>query len=439
MKDRGAAVVVPPVDRLDHLAVRCIVLGFIAIFVDGFDNYAISYAAPYLVHDLRLPSKAALGPIFSAGLIGAAFGAFFGGYLADRLGRKIVVVGSCLLLSLPSFLIAASSSLSTLLILRAIVGLGVGSLHPVLISLTSEFVPDRRRAMFVTVMFAGITVGAASAGAVGAFVIPLTGWRSIFAVGGLAALVTGCACLLFLPESRMTTARHGLKGMWRGHERDGAVSGRMPNLVDATPGFLRQIFEGRRARLTMLLWLLNACVLVSYFAMSNWLPTLLQTLHRSAAEAASMSMMFLVGGTFGGIALSWLIDRGRLDTMAMALAVAVPAVALIGLNDHGAVLLYLDIFIAGFCIVSVQFSLNCVCAMVYPVEIRASAIGMFFVVGRSVGIVGPLLISAGLGVGLPSTRAIDIVCLPLSIAVVAAAVLAWSWKKTTSELVAIHP
>ena len=119
--------------------------------------------------------------------------------------------------------------------------------------------------------------------------------------------------------------------------------------------------------------------------------------------------------------------------MALALAIAIPAVASIALNEGGGLPLYAEVFLAGFSIVSVQFSLNAVCAIAYPVDIRASAIGVFFVVGRVAGIAGPLLISVGLSAGLPAAQTLDIVCAPLTVALVAAAALAWRWSGAASR------
>ena len=391
-------------------SILCVVLGFLAIFIDGFDNYLISYAAPYITVDWGITDKTVLGPVFSATLVGAAIGAVACGYAADKVGARLVVVACCMLMALPSLLIPWAKSLDQLILLRLVVGLGVGGLQPVLLALTSEHVPAKHRATLVTAMWSGITFGVLAAGAAGTWFMPVIGWKSSFLIGGGASAVIGVLCLAFLPDSL---------SFQRGKGAEDSSRPRPPSIREA----VKTTFAGRLAMITPLLWVLHGGLLIAFYAIGNWLPTLLSSLGMPPSRAGSFGMIFQVGGTFGAVAMSWLIDRGRLGVMAWVLGIALPLVALIGFVSHNIMLLYLTVFTAGLGIISVQTASNAVATLVYPAKARSSAMGLYFVNGRAVGAVGPMMISWGLVLGIPTQHALTIVCVPLVLSLAAAVML----------------
>src|SRR6201747_965839 len=170
------------------------------LFLDGFDTQAIGYVAPVLAREWGL-SKGALGPVFSAGLFGLMIGALVFGPLADRIGRKKIIVFSTLAFGLGTLVTAFVQDVTTLLAIRFLTGLGLGGAMPNAIAMTSEFNPRRRRATMVMIMFCGFSVGAALGGLLAAALIPHFGWRSLFVVGGAAPLLLVPVLVLKLPES----------------------------------------------------------------------------------------------------------------------------------------------------------------------------------------------------------------------------------------------
>src|ERR1700730_7530502 len=170
------------------------------LFLDGFDTQAIGYVAPALAREWGL-TKGALGPVFSAGLFGLMIGALVFGPLADRIGRKKIIIFSTLAFGLGTLVTAFVQDVNTLLAIRFLTGLGLGGAMPNAIDMTSEFNPRRRRATMVMIMFCGFSVGAALGGLLAAALIPQFGWRSVFVVGGVAPLLLVPILALRLPES----------------------------------------------------------------------------------------------------------------------------------------------------------------------------------------------------------------------------------------------
>ena len=161
-------------------------LCFCVVLLDGFDTAAIGYIAPSLVTEWGV-ERPALAPVLSAALFGLAFGALSSGPLADRLGRKTVLVGSVLVFGLACLASAFSADLTQLVVWRFVTGLGLGAAMPNAVTLMSEYCPDGRRATLTNAMFCGFPLGAAFGGFLAAWMIPHWGWRSVLVLGGIAA------------------------------------------------------------------------------------------------------------------------------------------------------------------------------------------------------------------------------------------------------------
>jgi len=153
-------------------------LCFIIVLLDGFDTAAIGYIAPSLMKQWGV-ARPDLAPVLSAALFGLAAGALSAGPLADRLGRKLVLIGSVLVFGVACFGSAFAADLNQLTILRFVTGLGLGAAMPNAVTLMSEYCPDHRRATLTNAMFCGFPLGAAFGGFLAAWMIPQWGWRSV--------------------------------------------------------------------------------------------------------------------------------------------------------------------------------------------------------------------------------------------------------------------
>jgi AAHS family 4-hydroxybenzoate transporter-like MFS transporter len=423
-------------DFIDHMPVggfhiRLLLTCAAVLFLDGFDTQAIGYVAPVIAKEWSL-TKGAFGPVFSAGLFGLMIGALVFGPLADRVGRKKIIIFSTLAFGVGALATAFVHDVGTLLAIRFLTGLGLGGVMPNAIAMTSEFNPQRRRATMVMIMFCGFSLGAALGGLLAAWLIPQFGWRSVFAVGGIAPLVMVPVLALKLPESVRFLAATG-----RAPERVAQllklISPRTAFSPDAQfvvqetqlsgPPVLHLFREGRTL-VTLLLWVVFFMSLLELYFLANWLPTVLNDLGASVSASAAIGSMLQVGGVVGAFALGSIIDRFSFRALALVYFAAVFAVDAIGQFGHSAILVTLAIFAAGFCIVGGQIAANALAAAFYPTSVRATGIGWALGIGRVGSIIGPLV-----GGVLLAEKSAEVVFLTAAGAALCAALAAFSLSR----------
>lgn len=401
------------------------------LFVDGFDTQAIGYVAPAIGREWSLP-RGALGPVFSASLFGLMLGALMLGPLADRVGRKRIVILSTLAFGIGTLVTLLAENTTHLLLIRFLTGLGLGGAMPNAVALTAEFSPHRRRATMVMLMFCGFSVGAAVGGLIAAALIPVYGWRSVFLVGGLAPLLLAPVLMWRLPESiRFLTLTGGadsrvaatLQGMFPdatvpAGARFGANEPRLTG-IPVVPLFMQG-----RAPVTLLFWIVFFMSLLDLYFLSNWLPTLIKELGASDSISAIVGSMLQVGGVLGTLVLGRYIDRFSFRALALTYAVAAVAIAAIGVTGHSIALATAAIFGAGFCIVGGQIAANALAATFYPTGMRASGVGWALGVGRAGSILGPLVGGSLLAMSWQAQPLFMVAAVPALIAAAAAWALA---------------
>jgi AAHS family 4-hydroxybenzoate transporter-like MFS transporter len=368
------------------------------LFLDGFDTQAIGFVAPALAKEWGL-SRGALGPVFSAGLFGLMIGALVFGPLADRIGRKKIIIFSTIAFGLGALVTAFVQDVNTLLAIRFLTGLGLGGAMPNAIAMTSEFNPRRRRATMVMIMFCGFSVGAALGGLLAAALIPQFGWRSVFIVGGVAPLLLAPVLAMKLPESvrflALTGSANERVAQLLGLISPKAVFAPATRFVINEPELtgipVLHLFRDGRTLVTLLLWVVFFMSLLDLYFLSNWLPTVLNDLGATVSVAAVIGSMLQVGGVVGAFALGSIIDRFSFRALALVYFIAVFAVGAIGQLGHSVVFVTMAIFAAGFCIVGGQIAANALAAGYYPTSVRATGVGWALGIGRVGSIVGPLV------------------------------------------------
>ena len=411
-----------------------LILCFLVLIADGFDTAAMAFVAPSLMHELTI-SKLVLGPVLSAALIGLAAGALIAGPVADRVGRKRVLIVSVMLFSLASLGSASAHSVVTLGILRFLTGLGIGAAMPNCITLVSEFVPSKRRGFLVNLMFVGFPLGASTGGFMAAALIPRYGWRSVFVVGGGAPLILGLL-LLALPESvsfmavrrwpveKVRAVLLRLFGGDRGARAriESAGGFYLEEPVPRGAGSALGVLLAPELRFsTLMLWTAYFMGLLLYYLLTSWMPTLVRESGHTIHDAATVTALFPLGGGIGALVCGWLMDRVN-ATRVVCAAYTLTAILLVVLSrSTGAIgTLMMVTFLAGIAMNGAQTSMPVLAAETYPTVGRASGVSWMLGVGRMGGILGALgggvLLQAGYGM---STIILDLA----GVALLAAAAL----------------
>jgi MFS transporter, AAHS family, 4-hydroxybenzoate transporter len=384
----------------------------LAMMADGFDLLNASIAGPALIKEWGV-SRASLGPVFSASLVGFLVGAPFFGYLGDRFGRRVAIIFSLIFVGVTTLACAWATNLQELLWLRFLSGLGLGGVLPNVIALNAEFAPKRLRATVLVVMSTGITLGAAVPGIVGVTLMPTYGWPVIFIVGGIVPLVVGLCLIFAIPDS--------IKFMVLRGGRDEAVA-RLARKLDPTltiepgtrvvldhaegsaktRGSPAALFRYGWAPVTALVWLIFVLNLMANNLMNAWLPMIVQSSGHSAAQGAYAGSLYQLGGSIGGLCMGILIDSFGLKVLVAAFGLAVPVVAFTGTPGISDSLLLSMAFFSGSVIIGMQTALNASAGLIYPTDLRANGVGYALGVGRVGSIAGPLLGSLLTRLEMPS-------------------------------------
>jgi AAHS family 4-hydroxybenzoate transporter-like MFS transporter len=425
---------------------RLLLLCFLVVAVDGFDTALIGFIAPAIRADWRL-AVSSLGPLFAAGLVGLMAGAFAVGPLADRHGRKTMLVASMLVFGLASLLSSLSGDLRTLTWLRFLTGVGLGGAMPTSLTLAAEYCPASRRASLVTLMFCGFTIGSALGGLIAAQVLEHYGWRPLLVGGGVIPLALAPVLWWTLPESvRYLLATGGETS------RIAAVLSRIAPTVDlagatfagtttphASP--VRQVFSGGLLGGTLLLWLAFFMSLLVVYLLSNWMPTLIQrSTGASLSHAALIAAMLQVGGTIGAIVVGRLMDRlNPHHVLGAVYACGAAFILAISMSTATPWLMGLAVFGAGFCVSGGQVGANALSAAFYPTPYRATGVSWANGIGRAGSIVGSLLGGWMLALGWGVTTVYALVAIPALVSAAALLILGANERRRRGRSADVHP
>ncbi|WP_250627142.1 MFS transporter [Pinirhizobacter soli] len=384
--------------KIGSLVIRIVVLSLLVQCADGFDLAAMSYAAPELIRAWHFP-PADLGPVFSAGLVGMALGGPLLGYVGDRYGRRVAIIVSTVVYGLFSLATVFAPNLTVMLLLRFVLGVGLGGLLPNTVALNAEFAPRRLRATLIIIMFMGLAVGGILPSVV-ATTLSRFGWQAFFVVGGVAPLLLAVALYFLLPESiKFLVAKKG-----GGPEATRLAAALRPDLAitpetrlvmtaprDGANTFSPALlFADGLAWITVLVWLLFSAALVVNFFVNSWMPTLFRAEGLTANQTAVTQAAYYVGGIVGGLAISRMIDRWGIVAIAGYFLLGCPVVASIGTPGLSHVALTFAVFLTGACVLGSQLGMNAVTGMIYPTTIRSKGAGWASAVGRIASTLGPV-------------------------------------------------
>jgi MFS family permease len=389
-------------------AQRALVAAGLGWMLDAFDVMLYALLLASIIADLGI-SRGTAGAIGSATLIAAAAGGLLFGVIADRYGRTRALIASVLIYSIFTAACGLATTAAHLAIFRILLGIGMGGEWASGAALVSETWPDEHRGKALGLMQSAWAIGYGLAAVVTLLVLPRWGWRVVFFVGVLPALLT-------------LWVRRNVKEpeLWLRRRVEAAAHGR-----------LGDIFRDGRLGVTIAVTLMNACTLFAWWGFNLWLPGYLSMPAAAGGVGLSPSRMswfiiaMQVGMWFGYVTFGYISDAiGRRRAYVLYLVAAAALVAVYTSVRAPGVLLVLGPFVAFFA--TGYFSgFGAVTAEIYPTEIRATAQGFTYNLGRVASAAAPFTVGA-----LAESRGFDVALSTTSIAFVLAAVM-WIWIPET--------
>ncbi|PRX92098.1 MFS transporter [Paraburkholderia sp. BL25I1N1] len=374
-------------------------LCFSVAVLDGTDTLMMGFVAPPMSASLHIPMKE-FGPVFSAALVGLLLGALICGPLADKIGRRWLLIGCTTFFGLLTVITPSAQTFDQLLVIRFLTGLGLGGAMPSAVAIASEYSPSRMARTFVASVFCGMPTGGMIAGILSYMLIPHTGWQSVFYVGGILPLVIAVALIALVPESVCFLVGKGASA-----ERIRKIVGRIsPELGDTNryrfisdepvrSGVpVKYLFTEGRASQTILLWIPYAMNLLILYFVGSWMPALLHSAALPVSAGIVAVSLWNAAGVFSSPVQGVLMNRFSPGKVLFAEFFGyITLTLLLSTINLSFVSIMSTIFVMGICVQGAQAALNALAAEIYPTNIRSTGVGWALGVGRVGSIAGPLL------------------------------------------------
>lgn len=367
-------------------AIVTVAICFLIAVIEGLDIQAAGIAAAGIREDFGL-DKSQLGVFFSAGILGLLPGALVGGRVADRIGRKKVLICSTAVFALFTLFTAWVNSFHSLLAVRFLAGAGLGAAMPILITLASEAVTPQNRGRAVGLMYCGMPVGAAILSLIATTDFGAN-WKNVFYLGGLLPIIVIPLMIWLLPES---------KEYLKAKELAANISA-----AEAAPqGSFKDLFNTENRMRTFCIWVSYFFTLMVVYIMLSWLPSLFTELGFTRKDGATAQFYFMVSATIGTIILGMLTDRWKKAYVIVLMYGGILA-GLFALNGAGSLTqMYMASALVGAFVIGCQGVLYAFGGIVYPTEVRGTGVGVGSAVGRIGAMLGPAiagqLLAAGFG------------------------------------------
>ena len=381
-------------------------VGFMLNVVDGFDVVAMSAAAPSLIDEWDV-TRAQLGPIFSAALVGMAAGAALLAPLADRFGRRLLIVVATIVIGITMALVplipAGPNSIFPLALLRLVSGLGIGIIFASGATIASEFAPEKYRNIAVTTVIMGYPFGAMVVGPAANAIIPAYGWENLFLIGGIATLIMGAIIWFTLPESPEYLAERAgddpralesLNTVMKRIEREPFVAAPdvAPNTPETKTG-VRSLFAAGLKADTISLWTVYFLGFLTVYFLLSWIPTLFVDSGYTMAEGIGALTMFNLGAVLGIVIIGLIATNIKLakPIAAYFFGSALLLIALYYWRTDALFWLNVMIFLVGMLLQGAFTAMYALAARVYPTRNRATGIGWAAGLGRVGAIISPIV------------------------------------------------
>jgi MFS transporter, putative metabolite:H+ symporter len=370
------------------------ILGFLGVMFDAADFALFGAALPPIAHEFGL-GPAQSGLLATVGLIGAFVGALFWGTLSDYIGRRTSFSATIGIFALFTGLVAASWNVVSLAVFRFLSNFGLGGEVPVTATLGAEFSPGRIRGAMAGNLLTAFPVGLIVAAALSLTILPTFGWRALFAVGIIPAVLLFFV-RRYMPESvryllskgHVAEAEQTIAQIERaalGRERTASELQSMPRLhpeVAVKTGVtVLELFTEGRAMRTVLIWIVSFGFFWSSNGILFMLPTILTQQGIPLTQAIAYQLVQAIGGTLGYTACSFLIDRyGRRPVLFLYYFIG--ALFHLWFAISTGLTTFVAAFLVGWVNPGVYGSTGVYVGELHPTHIRATAVGWFFGIGR---------------------------------------------------------
>ncbi|WP_243450935.1 MFS transporter [Sphingosinicella sp. CPCC 101087] len=383
-----------PMGRLQIAAVGvCIALNAL----DGFDVLSISFASPGIASEWGI-ERDALGIVLSMELIGMAVGSILLGNVADRIGRRPMILGCLVVMAAGMALAATAQNVVILSVYRLLTGLGIGGMLAAINAMTAEFSNRRRRALAVAIMASGYPIGAVIGGSIASMLLASFDWRSVFVFGALVTASFIPIVWFLLPESIEFLIHKRPANALATVNRTMARMGHPPvdRLPDPEPrstkASMARLFAPGLARLTVLVSVAYFLHIMTFYFVLKWIPKIVVDMGFAPSAAGGVLVWANVGGATGALLFGLLTQRVALQPLIIAFML-MSAVMVTIFGHVGADLgqLALVTGIAGFFTNAVIVGLYALFAQSFPTELRAGGTGFAVGTGRGGSVVGPIV------------------------------------------------
>lgn len=378
-------------------------IGFILNCVDGFDVVAISVAAPAITQSWGI-SSVQMGYILSAALIGMTLGAMFLAPLADIYGRRKVVLSSVFLTGISMIATGyVDNSVTLMIILRVISGLGIGAIFASAATFGSEFTPEKYKNLAVTVIISGYPFGAMIVGPIAGQIMPAFGWEMVFIFGGIVTLVICLLSFWLLPESvqflestRDTTQNKidKINLVLKRINREPIDS--LPESGDVNihkGGSVKNVLTPALMKTTLKLWTIYFMGFMGIYFTISWIPSLFVNSGWTLAEGIFALTLSNLGAVTGTTAIGLIATKYKLR-WPIGIFFALTAFFMIYFalsRPTDLFTLYTLIILIGIFLNGAFSAMYAAAARIYQSTIRSTGIGWCAGLGRTGAILAPIL------------------------------------------------
>jgi MFS transporter, AAHS family, 4-hydroxybenzoate transporter len=394
---------------------------FIMNMLDGMDVMIISYSSTSIAKAFSV-SPETLGVVFSSGLTGMTIGAILLAPLADKIGRKTLILFSALIMGVCIYLTSFAENVTFLIIIRFLSGLGIGCMLATTATLAAEYSPAKTRDFWVSLVIAGYPIGAVISGLIAAEIIPIYGWQSIFQLAGIVGLFCVPLVYFFMSESldyylkaQPKNALNKINKILKNLDQN--TLSILPEKSTKTQiNAINSLLEPTYRKPTIQLWIALFMAFASLYFLASWIPKLASTAGLSLSLAIYSGTVFNVGAFFGIITQGYFSSKyGLKQTIGVFFICTAVLLASFGFFTGSDWILFVLAFL-GFGIQGGFVGLYAVSARMYPTQFRATGIGYAMGAGRIGGIVGPMVAGVFIGAGLGMTNLFLIFAIPALIA-----------------------